>query len=102
MRVAFGRLVVGAALLAAAGGCNSNLWNGEGDLVVVNTSSQTLTVFVDGRAAFDVEGRAARTLDGVGEGRHVLEAFDVKGRLVDRRAIELQGAQPFYWRVESR
>jgi hypothetical protein len=94
--------VVGGLALFLAAGCNSHLWNGETDLIAVNASSAPLTIFVDGREAFTVDGRAARTLDAVGEGRHVLEAFATSGNLVERKVIDLRVGENFYWRLSAR
>ncbi len=41
-----------------------------------------------------------RTLDEVGPGRHVLEALDPQGRLVQRRVIELATGEDFYWTLD--
>jgi len=87
------------ALLVAltAGGCSQDLLDGESDLVVLNDSRCALTVWVDGREAFAVEAGAERILDDVGPGRHVLEAVDAAGRVIERRAVELAHGEDYYW-----
>jgi hypothetical protein len=87
-------LLLAAALLA---GCSGDMFDSECDLVVLNDSVCTVTIFVDGREAFEVRGGSDRTLDDIGPGRHVLEALDEHGRLVERRTIELTNGEDYYW-----
>jgi hypothetical protein len=95
------RGIVGLLVLAAllSSGCSEDLLDGESDLVFLNDSSCTVTVFVDGREAFTVQSGAEQILDGVGTGPHVLEAIR-GGTVVERRTIELSQGEDFYWTVE--
>lgn len=88
-------------LVVGAGGCRDHMFEHESGIVVVNQSSCTLTVFVDGWEAFTVRKDSSRTVDSVGSGRHVLEAKDELGRLVERRYIELHSGEDYYWRLEA-
>ena len=90
-------LLVLVALLSS--GCNEDLLDGESDLVLLNDSSCTLAVFVDGREAFTVQPGAEQILDGIGAGQHVLEAIR-GGTVVERRTIELSQGEDFYWTVD--
>lgn len=93
----------GLALLVAlvAGGCSQDLLDGESDLVLLNDSRCDLTLWVDGREAFSVKAGAERILDDIGPGRHVLEAVDAQGRVVERRSIELAQGEDYYWTLPS-
>lgn len=73
------------------------MFDTENDLVVLNDSACNIVVFVDGRQAFDLRAGSDRTLDDIGTGRHVLEALDSGGTLVERRSIELAGGEDYYW-----
>jgi len=84
-----------------AGGCSQDLLDGESDLVFLNDSRCDLTLWVDGREAFSVKAGAERVLDGIGPGRHVLEAIDAHGRVVERRSIELSQGEDYYWTLPS-
>ena len=88
-------LVLGAALLVPA--CTQEMFDSENDLVVLNDSSCDVVVYVDGRQAFDLKPGSDRTLDDIGTGRHVLEALDGSGTMVERRSIELAGGEDYYW-----
>jgi hypothetical protein len=101
MRVRVWPALVFLPLVVAAGGCRDHLFEHESDIVVVNQSSCTLTVFVDGWEAFTVRNESTRTVDNVGSGRHVLEAKDGMGQLVERRYIELHSGEDYYWRLEA-
>jgi hypothetical protein len=90
-------LLVLVALMSS--GCNEDLLDGESDLVLLNDSSCTLTVFVDGREAFTVQPETEQILDGIGTGQHVLEAIR-GGTVVERRTIELSQGEDFYWTVD--
>ena len=92
-----------AALLAVAllgSACDHDLLDSECDLVVLNHSGCALSIWVDGQEAFAVRAGTDRTLDDVGPGRHVLEALDPDGRLVQRRTVELAGGEDFYWTLD--
>lgn len=97
------RGMCGLALLVAlvAGGCSQDLLDGESDLVLLNDSRCDLTLWVDGREAFSVKAGAERILDDIGPGRHVLEAVDAQGRVVERRSIELAQGEDYYWTLPS-
>ena len=88
-------------LLGALSGCGGDVFDSECDLVVLNDSACDLTVFVDGREAFDVKAGSDRTLDDVGPGRHVIEAMNARGSLAERRSIELTTGEDYYWIVED-
>ena len=101
MRVRRLRLRLLALFLALAlPACKENLLDSECNLVVLNESRCNLSIYVDGREAFAVRRGSDRTLDEVGPGRHVLEALDPQGRLVQRRVIELATGEDFYWTVD--
>lgn len=87
--------------LAAFAGCNGDVFDAECDLVVVNDSACDLTVFVDGREAFDLGAGSDRTLDDIGPGQHVIEALNVHGALVERRSIDLTASEDYYWIVSD-
>ncbi len=90
-----------ALLLALAlPACNQDLLESECNLVVLNQSPCNLSIYVDGQEAFAVRAGSDRTLDEVGPGRHVLEALDQQGRLVQRRVIELATGEDFYWTLD--
>ncbi len=93
-------LAVLPLLVLAAGGCGHHAWDGECDVVVLNTSRCAVTVFVDGWEAVTVEPDRTRTVDNIGSGRHILESKDPAGRLLERRYIELRGGEDFYWHIE--
>jgi hypothetical protein len=94
------RVVLCLALLGMAA-CNGDVFDSECDLVVLNDSACDLSVYVDGREAFDVIAGSDRTLDDIGPGRHVIEVLNVRGALVERRAIELTTGEDYYWFVED-
>lgn len=87
-------LVLSLLLIA---GCSGDVFDAECDLVVVNDSACDLTVFVDGREAFDLDAGSDRTLDDIGPGQHVIEALNVHGTLVERRSIDLTTSEDYYW-----
>lgn len=93
-------LVVTCLLLGCLA-CSEDLFDAESDLVVLNESSCDLTIFVDGREAFTVRQGSDRSLDDIGAGRHVLEALDASGSLVERRTIELTGGEDYYMILEK-
>lgn len=101
MRVRTGSAALLLALTLAAGGCREHLFGVQSDVVVANQSSCTLTISVDGWEAFTVGRDDTRTVDGVGSGRHVLEAKDEIGRLVERRYVDLRSGEDFYWRIDA-
>src|SRR5512136_545176 len=80
--------------------CNQDLLESECNLVVLNQSPCSFSIYVDGQEAFAVRAGSDRTLDDVGPGRHVLEALDQQGRLVQRRVIELATGEDFYWTLD--
>jgi hypothetical protein len=87
------------ALLAA--GCHDRLLGQQSDVVVLNQSSCDLTVSIDGWDAVTVASGSTLVVDNVGSGRHVLEARDRAGRLVQRRYLELASGESFSWSVAS-
>lgn len=101
MRVRRFRFRLLALLLALTlPACKEDLMDSECNLVVLNESRCNLSVYVDGQEAFAVRAGSDRTLDEVGPGRHVLEALDPQGRLVQRRVIELATGEDFYWTLD--
>ena len=82
-------------------GCRRHLFEHSSDVVVVNESRCDLTVFVDGWEALTIRHDSTQTVDNVGSGRHVLEAKDELGRLVERHYIELGSGEDYYWRLET-
>ncbi len=94
-------LVVWPLLLLAVAGCRHHAWDGECDVVVLNTSQCAVTVFVDGWEAVTVEPDRSRTVDNIGSGRHILESKDPTGRLLERRYVELRGGEDYYWHIDS-
>ena len=89
------------SLLLAGGACRDQLLERESNIVVVNQSACDVTVFVDGWEAFTVARDSNRTVDNVGSGRHVVEAKDRMGRLVERRYLEVGSGEDYYWRIEG-
>ncbi len=87
-------LVLTAVVTLAA--CNEDVLDAESDLVVLNESPCDFTIYVDGREAFVVQAGSDMNLDDIGSGRHVVEALDVRGNLVSRRAIELASGEDYY------
>jgi len=77
--------------------CTEDMFDAENDLVFLNDSACDVVVYVDGREAFTVKAGSDRTLDDIGNGRHVLEALDHQGALVERRSVELAGGEDYYW-----
>jgi hypothetical protein len=84
-------------LVLALPACKEDLLDSECNLVVLNESRCNLSIYVDGQEAFAVRAGSDRTLDEVGPGRHVLEALDPQGRLVQRRVVELATGEDFFW-----
>ncbi|MBP1621213.1 MAG: hypothetical protein H6Q02_1980 [Acidobacteria bacterium] len=91
-------LLLGVALLP---GCGGDPADDESDLAVVNDSACDLVVYVDGREALPVPAGSDATLDDIGSGRHVVEALDRRGGLVERRSIELAVGEDFYWTIDD-
>ncbi len=87
------------ALLAA--GCHDRLLGQQSDVVVLNQSSCNLTVSIDGWDAVTVPSGSTLVVDNVGSGRHVLEARDRAGRLVQRRYVEVASGESFSWSIAS-
>jgi len=98
-RLALAFALAPVVVLSAA--CLRHGWEGESDLVVVNVSQCTVTLFVDGWEATSIGPNQSRTVDNVGGGRHVLEVKDEAGRLIERRYIDLAGGEDYHWRVET-
>ena len=92
--------VLTLVLVVAMAACSQELLDAECDLVVLNETSCSLSVYVDGQEAFAVRAGSDRTLDDIGPGRHVLEALDGQGRLVQRRTIEVATGEDFYWTLD--
>ena len=89
-------LVLALALPA----CSQDHLESECNLVVLNETQCSVSVYVDGQEAFAVRAGSDGTLDDVGPGRHVLEAIDSQGRLVQRHVIELATGEDFYWTLD--
>jgi hypothetical protein len=89
-------------LLALLPGCHGQEGDDtECDFVVLNDSHTDLKVLVDGWDAGTVREDGVRTVDDVGAGRHVLEAVDPAGHVVERRYVDLARGEDFTWRLES-
>jgi hypothetical protein len=95
----FAALVLAAVVMLPA--CSDDPVDDESDLAVVNDSACDLVVYVDGREALPVAAGSDATLNDIGSGRHVVEALDSRGRLVQRRAIELAVGEDFYWTLDD-
>jgi hypothetical protein len=80
-------LAVALTAVVALAACSEDVLDAESDLVVLNESPCDLTIYVDGREAFLVQAGSDMSLDDIGAGRHVVEALDVRGNLVSRRAM---------------
>jgi hypothetical protein len=93
-------LLLGVVVLATPT-CTQDAPDSQCDLVVLNHSRCRLSIYVDGRPAFAVLAGAERTVDDIGAGRHVVEALDADGRLVQRRTFELASGEDFYWTLDT-
>jgi hypothetical protein len=89
------------SLLLAAGGCSEHLFGVQSDVVFANLSSCRLIVNLDGWEAFTLGHDSRRAVDNVDSGRHVPEANDEAGHLVERRYIELRSGEEHYWRIDA-
>jgi hypothetical protein len=99
MTARFPSVVLCVALLALAGGCRNNDLDGQCDLFIQNHSRCDIIVFVDGWEAAHLPASTSRTVDDIGDGRHVLEAKDQDGRLIERRSIDIDRGEDYYWRI---
>ncbi|HNX50413.1 MAG TPA: hypothetical protein PLS53_18700 [Thermoanaerobaculaceae bacterium] len=88
-------------LVLPLAGCNDRFWDEACDVVVINSSSCRLRILVDGWEAFTIRAEDTRTVDDVGRGRHTLEALDQDDRVVERRTIDLDRGEDFYWYIRS-
>ncbi|MGV8041781.1 MAG: hypothetical protein AB2L07_17540 [Thermoanaerobaculaceae bacterium] len=88
------------ALLVPLSGCNDHFWDEECDVVVINDSSCRLRILVDGWEAFTIRPDDTRTVDDVGRGRHTLEALDEDDRIIERRNIDLDRGEDYYWYID--
>jgi hypothetical protein len=91
-------LLAGIAALPA---CGDDPVDDESDLAVVNDSACDLVIYVDGREALPVPAGSDATLNDIGNGRHVIEALDQRGRLVARRSVELAVGEDLYWTLDD-
>ncbi len=90
-----------AVLALLALGCQERpLGHGSG-VVVMNASHCDLTVSIDGWEAGTVPSGSTGEVDNVGSGRHVLEAKDETGRMVERRYVEIGTGEDFTWSITS-
>jgi hypothetical protein len=94
-------LLLSLVLLLPLGGCSDHFWDEECDVVVINSSSCRLRILLDGFEALTIKVDDTRTVDNVGRGRHTLEALDADDRLVERRNIDLDRGEDFYWYIKS-
>lgn len=92
-------LIAVLLLLVPLAACNDHFWDEECDIVVINDSSCRLKILVDGWEAFVIRPDDTRTVDDVGRGRHTLEALDEGGQIVERRNIELDRGEDYYWYI---
>ncbi len=97
MRVRRSLRVLILALALTVTACEHDVLDSECDLIVLNESGCGLSIWVDGQEAFAVRPGTDRTLGDIGPGRHVLEALDPAGKLVQRRTVELASGEDFYW-----
>jgi hypothetical protein len=88
-------------LMLPVAGCHDRLLGHESALVVMNEAGCDLTISIDGWEAFTIQSGTTRSVDNVGSGRHVLEAKDHLGRLVERRYIVVAGGEDFSWTLTS-
>ena len=95
---ALASLVVVTAVLSS---CDQRAFDSECDIVVLNESQCALAIYVDGREAMEVRPGTDRAFSNIGAGRHVLEALDSSGKLVQRRTVELATGEDFYWTLDS-
>jgi len=93
--------VCGFLAVLSVGGCRERLLDSQSDVVIVNSSRCQVTIAVDGWEACSVVSDSARTVDNVGSGRHILEAKDDLGRLIERRYIDLRRGEDYYWRLDT-
>ena len=101
MRVRLAAAVLVALALVTLSGCRGRDWDSECDLIVNNRSHCDLTVYIDGWEAARVRHGDVRTIEDIDDGRHVLEAKDEAGRIVERRSIDLDNGEDYYWRLDS-
>ena len=94
-------LLLSLVLLRPLGGCNDHFWDEECDIVVINSSPCRLRILLDGFEALTIKADDTLTVDNVGRGRHTLEALDEDDRLVERRNIDLDHGEDFYWYIVS-
>lgn len=93
-------VAVGALVLPACHGQYYD-WDSDSDLIVSNDSHCDLAIFIDGARATSVDADHSRTVHDIGDGRHTLEARDSQDRVVERRVVDLNDGQDYYWRIES-
>lgn len=87
-------------MILLLGGCHDTLWNGNNDLIVANDSHCDLTIYVDGQRVGVAREDSMRTFEDIGDGRHTLEAKDDQGTVVERRVIDLDRHEDYYWHIE--
>jgi len=76
--------------------CGRELPEDTNDLIVVNEGPCDLTIYVDGREVFEVEAGTDRALADIGQGRHIFEAVNSRGEVVERKMVDLPPAEDFY------
>lgn len=81
--------------------CSGELAEENNDLIVVNEAPCDVSIYVDGREAFQVEAGSDRVLADIGEGRHILEAVTRSGQVVERKMVELAPAEDFYFVIDN-
>lgn len=96
-----GTIVLVMTAMLGVLGCSDEMFDAECDLIVVNESLCTVTVYVDGRLAFTVESGSDRILDDIGSGQHVIEALDPNGTMLERRTVELASSEDYYLIVDD-
>lgn len=89
------------ALVVVLAGCRDSFHDSQCDIFIANDSSCDLTIYVDGWEAGLVRADRTRTVNDVGTGRHILEAVDRTGRVVERRTLDLARGEDYYWRISS-
>lgn len=88
-----------AVLLLAS--CGSDLLDDKSDLIVVNEGPCDVTVLVDGQEILTVEAGSDRAFSDIGYGRHVIEAVNTRGEVVERKVVDLAPAEDFYFVVND-
>lgn len=85
-----------AFCLVLLAGCGLETAEDTNDLIVLNEGPCDLTVYVDGQEGFTVSAGSDRALADIGYGRHIFEAVNNRGEVVERQVVELAPAEDYY------